>query len=115
MKHPLLSLILTSSLLHAAPTQSFTPGEIWPDNNGVHINAHGGGMLFHEGTYYWYGEHKIAGGAGNLAQVGVGMYSSKDLYQWKNEGIALPVSEDPQSDIAKGCVIERGIFHPVVP
>lgn len=23
----------------------FKPGEIWPDNNGVHINAHGGGML----------------------------------------------------------------------
>ena len=22
----------------------FKPGEIWPDNNGVHINAHGGGM-----------------------------------------------------------------------
>ena len=23
----------------------FKPGEIWPDNNGMHINAHGGGML----------------------------------------------------------------------
>ena len=21
---------------------AFTPGELWPDNNGVHINAHGG-------------------------------------------------------------------------
>ena len=107
MKLLLFSLLLTSSILHAAPPQSFRPGEIWPDNNGVHINAHGGGMLFHEGTYYWCGEHKIAGGAGNVAEVGVGMYSSKDLYNWKNEGIALPVSEDPQSDIVKGCVIER--------
>jgi hypothetical protein len=35
------------------------PGEIWPGNNGVHINAHGGGILFHDGKYYWYGEHKI--------------------------------------------------------
>ena len=43
------------------------PGEIWPDNNGVHINAHGGGMLFYEGKYYWFGEHKIAGKAGNKA------------------------------------------------
>ena len=24
---------------------NFTPGELWPDNNGVHINAHGGGIL----------------------------------------------------------------------
>ena len=85
----------------------FRPGEIWPDDKGVHINAHGGGILFHEGTYYWFGEHKIEGGAGNVAHVGVGVYSSKDLYNWKNEGIALKVSEDPASPIAKGCVIER--------
>jgi hypothetical protein len=31
---------------------SFRPGELWPDNNGVHINAHGGGILFHDGLYY---------------------------------------------------------------
>ena len=30
---------------------TFRPGELWPDNHGVHINAHGGGILFHEGTY----------------------------------------------------------------
>ncbi len=85
----------------------FFPGEKWPDNNGDHINAHGGGLLFYEGTWYWYGEHKIAGPAGNTAQVGVSVYSSTDLCQWKNEGIALRVSDDPSSLIVKGCVIER--------
>ena len=59
---------------------SFKPGEIWTDNNGVHINAHGGGILYDKGTYYWYGEHKVEGDAGNYAQVGVHCYSSKDLY-----------------------------------
>ena len=44
---------------------AFHPGELWPDNNGVHINAHGGGILFDGGVYYWFGEHKIAGDAGN--------------------------------------------------
>ncbi len=39
----------------------FHPGEIWNDNNGVHINAHGGGVMAHKDTYYWYGEHKIEG------------------------------------------------------
>ena len=56
---------------------SFLPGEMWLDDQGVHINAHGGGVLFHEGCYYWFGEHKIAGAAGNAAHVGVhGAYSS---------------------------------------
>ena len=35
------------------------------------------------------------------------MYSSKDLYNWKDEGIALSVSDDPKSPIVKGCIIER--------
>jgi len=86
---------------------SFRPGEPWPDNNGVHINAHGGGIIFHKKIYYWFGEHKIEGKAGNLAQVGIHCYSSKDLYSWKDEGIALPVSEDTTTLIVKGCVIER--------
>ncbi len=87
---------------------SFRPGELWPDNQGVHINAHGGGILYEKGTYYWFGEHKIEGEAGNMAQVGVHCYSSKDLYNWKDEGIALSVMpEDSESDIAKGCILER--------
>ncbi len=89
-------------------TKSFYPGKIWLDNNGVCINAHGGGILIYEDTYYWYGEHKIEGKAGNSAQVGVHVYSSKDLYNWTDKGIALKVDEDnPDSDIAKGCILER--------
>ena len=87
--------------------QAFHPGAVWPDDRGVHINAHGGGILVHEGTFYWFGEHKVAGDAGNYAQVGVHVYSSTELYGWKDEGLALKVSDDPASDIAKGCVLER--------
>jgi hypothetical protein len=87
--------------------QAFYPAMKWPDSDGVHINAHGGGILYHGGTYYWFGEHKIGGQWGNIAMVGVGCYSSKDLYNWKNEGIALKVEDDPASDIVKGCILER--------
>ena len=87
--------------------QYFHNGELWPDDHGVHINAHGGGILCHEGAYYWFGEHKIAGEAGNAAHVGVHVYSSRDLYNWKNEGIALAVNDDPQSPIVRGCILER--------
>lgn len=89
-------------------------GGIWPDDNGVHINAHGGGILHHQGVYYWFGEHKVAGMIGNTAQVGVHVYSSTDLIEWKDRGIALQVSEDPGNDIAKGCILERPkvIYNP---
>ncbi|WPU93723.1 glycoside hydrolase family 43 protein [Mucilaginibacter sabulilitoris] len=101
-------LLLIGNLTLAQTTlKKFNPGKIWPDNNGVHINAHGGGILYNNGTYYWFGEHKVEGDAGNRAQVGVHCYSSKDLYNWKDEGIALSVSSDPTNDIAKGCILER--------
>lgn len=84
---------------------SFHPGCLWFDTDGRIINAHGGGVLFHDGKYYWYGEHK--GEHSNSALVGVTCYSSSDLYNWKNEGIALSVSDKAGSPIERGCVIER--------
>jgi hypothetical protein len=93
--------------MNTIANKSFRPGELWPDNNGVHINAHGGGVLFHVGVYYWFGEHKVAGQAGNMAQVGVHVYSSTDLYNWRDEGIALAVNDNPHSLIASGCILER--------
>jgi hypothetical protein len=87
---------------------SFLSGEKWLDNNGAIINAHGGGILKYNDIYYWFGEHKIEGSIGNTAQVGVHCYSSEDLYNWKDEGIALAVVEnDTTSPIAKGCILER--------
>jgi len=89
-------------------SSSFRPGEIWYDIDSIPINAHGGGILYYEGVYYWFGEHKIEGTAGNSAQVGVHCYSSKDICNWKNEGIALRIIEgDPDHDIARGCILER--------
>lgn len=103
----LLTVIMGISLNLKAQQKEFHPGQVWPDDKGVHINAHGGGVLYQKGTYYWFGEHKIEGEAGNRAMVGVHCYSSKNLYDWKDEGIVLSVSDDPKSDIAKGCILER--------
>ena len=102
------SVLFTASGAFCQKTYSaFHPGDIWKDNKGVHINAHGGGILQKDGVFYWFGEHKIAGPEGNTAMVGVHCYSSKDLYYWRDEGIALSVSADTTSDIAKGCILER--------
>jgi hypothetical protein len=87
--------------------RSFRPGELWPDKNGVAINAHGGGIMFFENKYYWFGQHNTEGTEGNNAQVGVHCYSSSDLYNWFDEGVALRVENDSSSDIARGCILER--------
>lgn len=78
---------------------SFTPDNQWLDNEGTMIQAHGGGVLWDEKTqkYYWYGEQKGEDklSDGNIAAIGVSCYSSTDLYNWKNEGMALPVFNNP--------------------
>lgn len=103
----LLALFSIAVFSQSEKYNAFHPGEIWKDNNGVHINAHGGGILYHKGIYYWYGEHKIEGGAGNYAQVGVHCYSSRDLLNWRDEGIVLQIDTAKNSILQKGCIIER--------
>lgn len=88
---------------------SFKPGIPWPDNNGVHINAHGGGVIFHEGVYYWYGEHKIPGRSEQeRCDGGAHCYSSVDLMNWTDEGVVLSVDfENPESEMAFLGIYER--------
>jgi beta-galactosidase len=102
-------LLLTGILLTGCYGQkriknnsSFKPGAVWLDASGEVINAHGGGILYVNGTYYWFGEKR-----GQHASEGVNVYSSKDLYHWKYEGLALSQSQDTTSDIAIGCLMER--------
>ena len=88
--------------------KSFFPGKLWMDNNQMPINAHGGGMLHHGGRYYWFGEHKIEGEAGNWAHVGVHVYSSEDLYNWHDDGVALATTQaESDHPLRAGCIIER--------
>lgn len=94
-------------LFTAATAGPIRPGALWFDASGVPINAHGGGILIYKGVYYWFGEHKVHGDAGNRAQVGVHVYASRNLTDWKDAGIALAVSDDPASDIVKDSIIER--------
>lgn len=105
MKKSLLSVVLMAVPLFSHAKGEIRSGELWPDNHGVHVNAHGGGILYHRGTYYWFGEHKAENTSN--AMVGVTCYSSKNLTDWKNEGVALAVSDEQGSDIEKGCILER--------
>ena len=86
---------------------SFKPGQIWPDNEGRHINAHGGGIIYYNSRYYWFGEYRSPRSAKDKSQYGVSCYSSTDLLNWKNDGLALKVINDTTSLLNPGCVIER--------
>ena len=89
--------------------QNFEPAKPWLDNKNIPINAHGGGVLFHNGLYYWYGEHKIAGKSeADFADGGIHCYTSKDLINWTNAGVVLTVDyKNTNTDIEYGCLIER--------
>ena len=91
--------------VEAQALDEIRPGQEWPDRKGEHINAHGGGLLFHEGKYYWYGENRPA--RGFTTEVGVEVYSSSDLMNWEDEGVALAVSDEAGHDIERGCILER--------
>ena len=86
---------------------SFTPGRIWDAITTVtHINSHGGSILFHGNTYYWFGSqagNKWKGASEGFA--GVHCYSSTDLYNWRDEGLVLPVVKDTKHKLGEGCII----------
>jgi hypothetical protein len=83
----LASAVLAAGLLFAAGKPAFRPGEVWADTEGRPIQAHSAGLLQAGDTWYWYGEDKTLG---NFNRTGISVYSSRDLYNWKREGVALP-------------------------
>ena len=96
--------------------KTIVPGIVWYDTDGNPINAHGGGIMYHDGVYYWYGEYKGDSTyyrddicVGWRAEAGgVSCYSSTDLVSWKFEGVVLPPdTQDAQSDLHPSQIIER--------
>lgn len=104
---PLAMMASAPALADGSSTRTaFTPGRPWLDTNGQVIQAHGGQVVIAEddlGTiYYWYGEDRSNGYG---SSPGVHVYSSRDLYNWTDEGLALraltspeQIEEDPYFD-----------------
>lgn len=112
-----MACLLISSCSSSKETLKFHPGKVWYDTDKKVINAHGGGILYHNGMYYWYGEYKK--GKTRLPKeatwecyrtdvVGVSCYSSKNLYDWQSEGIVLEAEKtDSLHDLHPSKVVER--------
>jgi len=106
MKNIVLSigwLVLLVNYTNGQQVNSINPGAVWPDVNGVHIQAHGGGIIKIGKVYYWYGEQRALGL--DKSQRYVSCYSSLDLMHWKFSGNALQLS-DPEN-LGPGWVLER--------
>lgn len=85
------------------------PGKVWRDNQGRRIQAHAGGILYEDGVYYWYGENKEkTDGKSTIWTYGIRIYSSGDLYNWKDEGCIIPPNlEDSESDLWPEKYVDR--------
>ena len=77
----------------------------WFDTDGDVINASDGGIIFDGGKYYWYGQAMrnrgfgTKGEGGQVTDVGVVMYSSENLTDWKYDGVILAVNNDEESPL----------------
>lgn len=112
-----LLLVMMAIPCFSQSNKMFYPGREWLDDEQHVINAHGGGLLYHNGTYYWYGECKL--GKTILPDwatwecyrtdvTGVSCYSSKDLLNWHDEGIVLCAEKsDSLHDLHPSKVVER--------
>lgn len=79
------------------------PGRVWLDTKKERIQAHGAGMFYENGIYYWYGEDKShTRKKGKLWTWGIRCYASKDLCNWKDLGHIIEL--EPEN--------KESIFHP---
>lgn len=82
---------------------AIVPGGFWPDDNGKHVQAHGGGILKIKDTFYWFGEYRAKDNDSNYRYVGC--YSSKDLTNWKFRNTVIKI-KDPEQ-LGTKWVLER--------
>ena len=88
---------------------AFYPGRVWLDTEGKRIQAHGGSVMYVDGTYYWYGENKEkTTGRDDIWHWGVRCYASKDLYHWEDKGLIIhPAAENPASSLHPTANMDR--------
>jgi hypothetical protein len=93
-----LSVFVPLCVMASATLTSFKPGKDWYDISGKIIDCHAGNIVYvaERKMYYWFGEHRGS-------PSGVACYSSQDLYNWKNEGVAL---DKAKAGLGSG-IIER--------
>ncbi len=102
------TLLLAGVTMAGITNHSYNDFVLRPDSKGDHINAHHGGIIFANGKYWWYGQtfkKKSSKKGGQTTDIGVIIYSSKDLLDWKYENVILGC--EPSGDLKGSMRFER--------
>ncbi|MFD2942492.1 family 43 glycosylhydrolase [Flavobacterium notoginsengisoli] len=86
-----LANIIISSAQKLERMDAVYSGVPWFDQNGNIVSAHGACIVKEKETFYLFGE---AHSDDNNAFAGFNCYSSRDLYNWKFESVALPLQKE---------------------
>ena len=98
----LFLLCLINLNAQSITNNSIKSGIPWFDQNGKVVSAHGANIIKDGEKFYLFGEkHSDT----SNAFAGFNCYSSTDLYNWIDEGIALNVQ--PFGRLGPNCVGER--------
>jgi hypothetical protein len=89
----ILFCLLSIAAAGSSQKTTIIPGALWPDQNGHHIQAHGGGVIRIGNLYFWYGEERARGLDTNFRYVSC--YSSRDLIHWTFRGDVAKLA-DPE-------------------
>jgi len=96
-------LSLNRAMAEGRQAAVIRPGEVWLDNRGIEIQAHGGGIVYLKGSYYWFGEDRSR--TNEPAKRYVACYSSKDLVHWEFRNQVLAI-ENPEN-LGGSAILER--------
>ena len=94
MKRIGVAILAVIAPLCFGASEIIRPGELWPDDRGQHIQAHGGGIIHLDNVYYWFGEER--GQGLDTSKRYVSCYSSLDLVHWKFRNRVIQLS-DPEN------------------
>jgi hypothetical protein len=82
--------LLSPRLCPAQAASIIRSGEVWLDDRGKEIQAHGGGILYLRHKFYWFGEDRSQ--SNDPEERYVACYSSTDLVHWKFRNQVLAIS-----------------------
>ncbi|KAE8154278.1 glycosyl hydrolase [Aspergillus avenaceus] len=86
----------------ASASLQIVPGATWTaSGTNQHVQAHGGGIISVDSTYYWIGENKLDGSAFQS----INCYSSDNLVEWSFVGELLSLQDS--GDLGPNRVVER--------
>src|SRR5579871_6778783 len=98
-----LTAMLCLAGMKVMAADTIKPGEVWLDDRGQQIQAHGGGVIRLGDIFYWFGEDRSQTNARGKRYVSC--YASKDLAHWQFRNQVLKLAN--VENLQRGWALER--------